>query len=222
MKKSAIKKSLYGALLIMTPLLLSSCLSGENQISSQVQVGLELQSIDDTVRAGQDSVIFERVRLILGKSYFLQSEGDTLFFNQNAQQVGITPQSANPVLLASGTFPPATYNQIKITIPKAPGSSPGVIDAAFVEGDTRYTLIVEGKYNGVAFTYKSERVFEFDRAFQPSITVPEYNESFGFLITNDVAGWFLSGNGLLDPREPSNSTEINDNISQLFSFDIPD
>lgn len=226
MKNLSIKNSLFCALLCITPLILSSCLSGgENQISSRVQVGLELQSLDDTLRAGQDSILIDNIRLILGESYLLESE-DSLFINrsESPSQIDFDEQSANPVLLARGAFPEGTYEQIKLTIPKAPTESSGLIrdHEDFVEGDIRYTLIVEGTYNGETFTYKSERVFEPEFPFQPAIEVPEFNQAFAFLITNDVAGWFLSGNGLLDPSNPDNSTEINDNIDQLFTIDIPE
>lgn len=223
MKNLSIKNSLFYAFLCIIPFILSSCLSGENQISSRVQVGLELQSLDDTLRSGQDSILIDNIRLILGKSYFLESE-DTLFINrgENPRQLSFDQQSANPVLLAGGTFPEGTYEQIKLTIPKAPTETSALIDEDFTNGDIRYTLIVEGTYNGEDFRYRSERVFEPEFALQPAITVPEFNQAFAFLISNDVEGWFLSGNGLLDPGNPDNSTEINDNIEQLFTIEIPE
>lgn len=223
MKNSITKKSIIFALLLITPLLISSCLSGESQVTSRVQVGLEMQNFDDTLRTGQDTLTVNNVRLILGASYFLNSNDDSLYFNQSARQVEFGgQQSQNPALLASGAFPEGAYSSITLTIPKAPEQTQAFIDEDFIEDGKRYTIIVQGELNSQPYTFKSERVFEPLFTFQPAIDVPQYNEAFGFLISSDVLGWFSGNSGILDPTNPDNSTQINDNIEQSFTIDAPE
>lgn len=219
--KSAIKKSIYIALLLITPILISSCLTSETQVTSQVQVGLELRNFNDTLRSGQDTLTIDNVRMILGTSYFINENGDSLFFNQSARQLEYASQTTNPLLLASGAFPEGSYSSISLTFPKAPAGFQGAIAPDFYENDKRYTLIVNGTINSESYTFKSERVFEPTFTFQPAIDVPQYNESFGFLVYSDVMSWFSGANGILDPREADNSTAINDNIEQSFAIDAP-
>ena len=83
-------------------------------------------------------------------------------------------------------------------------------------------MIISGNYNGEQFTYKSERDTTLTYPFNPAIEVPEFNQVFGFLITNDTSRWFFGPNGLLDPNDPQNSKEINDNIFQSFQIDLPE
>lgn len=220
MKKMNFKKIILGVFLFITPFVLMSCLSGENRVASQLQVGFEVTSFDDTLSAGQDTMMIETVRFILGDSFLVGgTDNDSLILNRQSRQVTFNQTSPNPLLLAGGGFPEGTYQQIALTIPKAPESGQ-LIDADFIDGDTRFTLIAEGTYNGSEFKYRSERPF--NPNFSINTTVPEFNQAFTFIISNDVAGWFLSGSGFLDPNDPDNSTEINDNIEQLFTIDIPE
>lgn len=215
------KKNILVAFLFIVPFALMSCLaSGPNQVSSQVQVGFELASFDDTLTAGQDTILFESVRFILGDSFFVGgTDTDSLIINRQPRQIDFELNSSNPLAIVGGGFPEGTYQQLAFSIPKAPESDP-LIDNDFVDGNTRFTLIAEGTYNGFPFTYRSERVFQV--SFSLNTTVPEFNQAFTFILSNDVRGWFLSGSGLLDPRDADNSKEINDNIEQLFTIDIPE
>ncbi len=114
-------------------------------------------------------------------------------------------------------IPAGTYDEIKFKIHQIQGSETPP-DPEFKEaGDSslRYSVIVKGTYNLEPFVYKSRKSAKQEIEFNPAITV-EANTPTSLTITVDPFSWFYKNNVLLNPSDPANVNDIDNNISQSF------
>lgn len=216
--KVALQKVLF---LIFISLLISSCLSDTgSQVQSRIQIGLRMDSIGDTVSAGDDILTFKNVQLIHGLSFFVRGE-ENLPISQQAQQFQFDGNSTNPqALLPVTIFPEGTYQEFNLQIPRAPEGNALIDPAFFADDGRRFTIVLNGTFNDSTFRYRSERIFEIPFEFDPDVSVPEFNTAFTFIISTDIRGWFSTGGqGFLDPRIDNNSTAINNNIGESFRIE---
>lgn len=92
-------------------------------------------------------------------------------------------------------------------------------DEADVEA---YALKITGTFDGSEFTYYYNEKLDLKFGLMPPVNFRnpfETIHTFRFMI--DYSGWFVSmDNEPLDPAEPLNRTEINDNIYHSFSLDL--
>ena len=196
-----------------------SCLnSGQQEQPDQVLVTFTFNNLNEEVSAGGDSLRILNLRFLVGPSYLIQGQTDSLALNLNTYQVSHRLLEDETKGLNSGTFnSDVVYNIFSFVIKQATGDETN-IDPAFVDGDAdseRYSMIIEGSYNGTEFTFKSTRNFAFDFPIdelqQESVTSLFYNLS----LSTDIRNWFLNsdGSGLLSPSLSSNRSQINDNIA---------
>lgn len=216
-----IKRSAFLAILLALPAIISSCINGSASTSfpSSVQIGMEVAYIDSIYKIGGDSIKVDKVRFIIGDSYFITSNTDSVFTTNQTGMVTFDAGTPNPGGIAGRPMPAATYQAFELNIPKAPTDNSSIDDDFVVDGK-RYTIIVEGSFNGDGFTYKSERVIQPSFTLMPPLQVPETNERYTYILSTDLRDWFLNSQTetLYDPRVSDNSTAINDNIEGAFSF----
>jgi len=198
---------------------LSGCLNDSgSQISSDISFGLQIDGFDSTLVASNDSVRIERMRFVYGNGTVVIN-GDTSTVLPSAAnwiQFGISQASNNPILMFRAN--PGTFHHFVLSIQKAPANNSN-IDPDFTE-NTRHSMIIEGKYNGSEFTYKSDRVFQIPLEIDPPVEVPDYNASYTFLISTSPRLWFINENGgFYNPSSAGDSTAINDNIQSAFSIE---
>lgn len=213
-------RSVFLTLLVALPLLVSSCVSNsETSFPSQVQLGMEVAYLDSTYKLNGDSIRVQEVRFIIGDSFFLTSNDDSVFTTNQTGMVTFDENTPNPGGITGRNFPAAVYEGFTLTIPKAPTNNQAIADD-FVTDGKRYTIIAEGTYNGESFKYKSERAIEPEFTLSPPLQVSETNERYTFLVRTDVRDWFTDNQSqqLYDPGVADNSTAINDNIEGGFSF----
>ena len=214
------------SVLIFVAFLLAGCLANNqaSQSPSTVQVNLELSNISaaNTIVAGDDQIIINRVRLLHGASFF-GTGLDSLFLLRNPQRPKVeefTSQSNNPALLVEGNLIEGTYQLLNIKFPAA-DSTDANIDPGFRNGGL-YSMLIEGSYNGESFTYNSTRSYEKIHNFSPALNVPEFDAAYIFLVSSDVADWFLAedGGSLLDPANSENSPIIDGNIAASLDISV--
>lgn len=206
----------------------SSCLdSSQPDQDNQLVLTLELTDINNEIVTGQDTINIAQLRFLYGETN-LRSNNDTLVVNENILQ--ITHQFTNDELkgLARGTFESdEIFNRLIFEIKKAEqsdtGSGSNFDEEAFIEGDSedqRFSMIINGAYNGNEFTYKSTRNFDFEFTIQIDSDGTAGSLLYSLPIRADVASWFTNdtGDGLLDPRVTDNASAINENIQQSFSL----
>jgi hypothetical protein len=168
--------------------------------------------------SGNDTLQVERVRFIYGDGAAVVN-GDTssvLSVPADWLQFGVSQNTGNfiPMFRAN----PGTYSSFVFSVQNAPVDNTN-IDPDFTE-ETEHSLIIEGKYNGLEFTYKSDRAFKVPLEFIPPIEVPDYNESYVFLITTSTRFWFNKfGGGFHNPAVSEDSTAIINNIENSFAIE---
>lgn len=199
-----------------------SCLTGsdQNQSANQLVLSLEFTSVNEEIIQG-DTVAIDTLRFLYGRTT-LQGANDTLLINDNTLQVTHGPTNDETKGLASGTFnADEVFTTLAFEIKQAEqsdtGSDSNFDEEAFIEGeseDQRYSMIINGSYNGNDFVYKSTRNFNFEFPIQDDSGGTQGNLFYNLPMKTDVTTWFLNeaGDGLLDPGVSENATAINDNI----------
>lgn len=139
-----------------------------------------------------------------GTTHQIRINPFVIYFNVNGAVITVT----------SGTVPPGNYSKIKFKLHK-PEDWETPPDPEFKEGTSgnlRYSFIIKGTYNGNNFVYKSRKsvniVVNFNRPVNFHTTTTNIT-----ILVNPLT-WF--NNGTLDPRDPSNEDEIDNNIKDSF------
>jgi len=118
---------------------------------------------------------------------------------------------------AIGNIPTGSYESIKFEIHKIEASET-LSDPEFREGtdaSLRYSVIVKGKYNTVPFIYKSRKSAKQDLKLETPVAVEE-NGIANLTITVDPFTWFAGSTNILDPADPANTNDIDNNIKESF------
>jgi len=118
---------------------------------------------------------------------------------------------------AIGNIPTGSYERIKFEIHKIEASET-LSDPEFREGtdeSLRYSVIVKGKYNTVPFIYKSRKSAKQDLKLETPVVVEE-NGIANLTITVDPFTWFADSTNTLDPTDPANENDIDNNIKESF------
>jgi hypothetical protein len=113
-------------------------------------------------------------------------------------------------------IPAGFYNELELKIEK-PKKNEDVDDPDFKDGSNRYSLVVNGVYNGQQFIFRSTEDFEIDVDMNPHLQIAE-GQNTVIAIDIDFEGWFRQSNGeILNPSDSRNKEQINKNIEDSFS-----
>jgi hypothetical protein len=115
---------------------------------------------------------------------------------------------------AVGNVPSGIYDRIRFRVHTLEDSETPP-DPEFKEGNLRYSVIVKGKYNSVPFVYKSKKSAHKDLKLEIPILVID-NSTANLTITVNPFNWFYKDNVLLDPNDPANENDIDNNIKHSF------
>lgn len=126
------------------------------------------------------------------------------------------PTDGSPFEITHVDIPRGFYDELELDI-KKPESKVELNDPEFRDGSGSYSLVVKGTFNGVDFTYRSDKDFEFEADINPHLEIRSGQTSV-IALTMDFEGWFKGDNdGFLDPNDSRNTKQINDNIKDSFS-----
>lgn len=124
-----------------------------------------------------------------------------LFLNLNLEVTTIT----------SAMIPAGTYDKIKFYVHKL-NSNEILPDPEFADSNGRYSVIVKGTYLGERFVYKSTKSAHQILQFSNVVQISPTNLSNNVTLKVKPYIWFINDGVYLDPRIPSNSNEIDNNI----------
>jgi len=116
-------------------------------------------------------------------------------------------------------IPSGTYKRVSFRLHK-PENSETVLDSDFVEGtggNQRFSVVVQGSYDGINFTYKSRRTANQHVDIEPPIVITDTVTFVNVTMLVDVNSWFMdSDSTMLNPSDSSNFTEIDNAIVRSF------
>lgn len=114
--------------------------------------------------------------------------------------------------IGSGYIPVGTYDKIKFEVHKLSDNEP-IPDPDFADGNLRFSVVAKGAFNGVRFTYKSDKSAKQKLNFPNALIVTETMSNITLQIKPYL--WFFdSNNQFLDPINESNRSEIDNNIKE--------
>lgn len=181
--------------------------------------GLIQKITDDTITLDTVKILLRDVKL----KYETESEEDISNDVSDEVSVKVGPFIAylnlNGVTtdFAVSNIPAGTYNKVKFKIHKIEASEMPP-DPEFEEGDDnslRYSVIVKGIYNSNPFIYKSRKSVHQKIELENPLVI-EPNTFTNLTITVDPSTWFIKDNMILDPTDPANENDIDNNIKDSF------
>ena len=194
--------------------LFSACDTAETTNST---VSLSFHSSQPLAKVADDTIELDTVKILLRDIKIKNQAGN----NEPNLKVGpfvvYLDLSGMTTDFAIGDIPSGLYDRIRFRVHKIEDSETPP-DAEFKEGnnsDLRYSVIVKGKYNSEDFIYKSRKSAHQDLKLETPIEVDE-NEIANLTITVDPFSWFSDGTTLLDPTDPANENDIDNNIKDSF------
>ncbi len=215
----------YKLLAVLTVIvLLTACDSAEN---TGGVVALNIGPGSSTLaKTTNDSLILSEVKILLRDIKLEKEDGEDF---ESDSSKGENDQDeyvkAGPFVVhlnlngittdfVVSNIPAGVYDEIKFKLHQIEGSEIPP-DPEFKDGDERYSVIVKGSYNSIPFVYKSKKSANQELEFEPPISIIE-NTATSLTITVNPNTWFYKNNLLLDPSDPSNESEINNNIEKSF------
>jgi len=191
---------------------LSSCKeSGVNSANQNGSISLVAQNI-----GGQDNsvIIIESAKVLLEKVQ-LQNSSESVTVNQGPYVVQINLLGTlNEIALAP--LPPGTYDRVNFKIHKHNPNEP-VLDPDFGTEGVGFSAVIAGTYNGESFVYKSPKTAVQHVVIDPPLFIPEGIEfPVNVTLVCDPARWFVKNGEILDPRDPDNQNDIDNNIKDSF------
>ncbi len=113
-------------------------------------------------------------------------------------------------LIDQAIIPAGTYDKIRFMIHKLGDTEP-IPDPDFADSLGRYSVIVKGTYAGVDFVYKSDKSAHQKLSSSNSIVIgPSSTTSVTLKVKPYI--WFIKNFIYLDPRDPNNRNDIDNNI----------
>lgn len=175
---------------------------------------------NDTITLDSVKILIRDVKLKYETEY---DEGNNHQSDNDEVSVKVGPfivylnLDGTTTIFAVNSIPEGTYNEVKFKIHKIEASEIPP-DPEFREGDDnslRYSVIVKGIYDGQPFVYKSRKSAHQKIILNTPIVI-EPNTTTNLTIVVDPSTWFIKGGGVLNPNDPENRNDIDNNIKDSF------
>ncbi len=167
----------------------------------------------DSLELGGGLLILERARVAVSEIEFEGSghpgEGEDEREAELGAAVVDLALDGSQTAVAASDVQAGSYHTVGLEIRVGGGSG-----AAFGDfgGDAPASILVDGTYDGAAFTYRSEVHPEVEFPIDPPVEVTAGGEA-AVGVTFDVAAWFVDADGgVLDPTDVANRGIIEANI----------
>jgi hypothetical protein len=191
-------------------------------VSLSFSSGSNLQKVNQDVQLTEVKILLKDIKL--GKESDSKSGGENGDDDSNYENVKEGPFVVSLNLTGTTTdfavsnLPAGIYDKLKFEIHK-PGGSEVPPDPDFKDGDDnslRYSVVVKGTIDGNSFVYKSKKSAHQHIRFEPPLEVID-NTNTNLTITVDPNTWFYEDGMFLDPNDPANENDIDNNIKDSFN-----
>jgi hypothetical protein len=173
----------------------------------------------DTLILGGDVLVITSAKILIRdiKLNVANGSDSTNFkvgpFVMNLDLTAGTATSVN--LLTTAFIPEGNYDRIKFEIHKV-GDNETPPDPEFVDANGRYSVIANGTFNGVPFTYKSKKSAHQFLVMPNSIVVTSSGKTNVTLSVKPYSWFVFNSVAILDPSNSNNENVIDNNIKDSF------
>ncbi|NBC65673.1 MAG: hypothetical protein GVY07_08495 [Bacteroidetes bacterium] len=209
-------------LLLFASALLAGCdvTSTSDSSPSEVQVQMQVNTGQTTAKssasgsANQASAIINSVKLYIDEMELESTGEDSLDFEIEDVIVDL-PLDGSPLVLTQQLIPSGLYDEFELEV-ETPDEEVPVNDTDFRDSTGDYSVVVRGTFSGEDFMFRSEEDFELELDLNPALEITE-NDGSTLVVNVNVSDWFTGSAGEdLDPNDPSNLEQINENIEASF------
>jgi hypothetical protein len=185
---------------------------------------------NDTVVVGTDTIVLTEVKLVLREIEMKRVNTPACTGGDECEKfetgpvlvsLPLTPGAQQQFALTD--VPAASYNEIEFDIHKPDDGDPD--DQAFIAANPDFENIsirVRGTYNGTSFEFTTDLNVEQELPLSPALVVAD-GTSTNVTIFVNLPTWFVVGGVLVDPADPGNSDQIEENIkNSIEAFEDPD
>jgi len=121
--------------------------------------------------------------------------------------------------VAVSEVPEGRYDEVEFDVHK-PEDNETPPDTDFKigdSGDERFSVIIQGTFDGEDFLYRSNENMEQEIELASPLVIEENQENLNVTMTVDISKWFVDENGNpLDPTNPDNRNSIDESIEGSF------
>ncbi|MBK8551978.1 MAG: hypothetical protein IPL53_13285 [Ignavibacteria bacterium] len=202
--------------LIVTIMIIAAGITGCSDDSSTTptqanNLSFSSMSSADSVGDLQGALVLDTVKILIKEIKLNVANNNQDSSNFKTGPFVLFLNLSAPVnVISAGIIPDGLYDKIKFEVHKL-NDNEAVPDPEFADSNGRYSVIVKGRYLGNNFIYKSTKSAHQILQFPDSVQVTSANLTNITLIVKPYI-WFIENNAYLDPREPSNSNDTDNNI----------
>ncbi len=183
----------------------------DDQSTNPAQENAELSSYGSSVVTdGGDTLLLDTVKVLLKNIKFNAAQSNDSSNFKTGPFVIFMNFSNTVTLMTSAQVPDGSYDKIKFEIHKLEDSETPP-DPEFVSGSERYSVIVKGFFNGSYFVYKSSKSAHQILNFPSNVSYSSVAKT-NVTIKAEPYKWFYKNGVLLDPGNPANRNDIDNNI----------
>ena len=174
-------------------------------------LSFSVTSSADSIGDSQNILILDTVKILLKEIKLNVANA-----NQDSTNFKVGPfvlfldLSSSVNFISSALIPAGSYDKIKFEVHKL-NDNEAVPDPEFADANGRYSVIVKGWYLGNYFVYKSTKSAHQKLSFPTAISITsDYISNVTMIVKPYI--WFIENGIYIDPRDPVNSNDIDNNI----------
>lgn len=202
------KLTLAGLTLILITVTFLSC--SDSGVTPNDNLEFSITSNKDLTDNPADSLILDTVKVLIKDIKLnVSQKTDSTNFKTGSFVLFLNLNSTINTI-STGMIPAGTYDKVKFEIHKLEDNEP-VPDPEFKDSLGRYSIVVKGKYNSLPFVYKSDPSVHQKLSFPGNLVISSSGKSNITLKISPYI-WFYKNNLLLNPNDPGNKNDIDNNI----------
>lgn len=188
-----------------------SCGDSSTTAPSVNNLSLSTMSSTDSIGDSQNFFVLDTVKILVKdvKLDLASSSEDSSDFKVGPFVISLN-MSTNVNYISSTIIPVGIYEKIKFEVHKLQDAE-AIPDPEFADGNGRYSVIVKGWYFGNHFVYKSSKSAHQILHFPATLPVAIASLTNITMVVSPYI-WFIKNGVYLDPRDPANMNDIDNNI----------
>jgi hypothetical protein len=188
---------------------------GNSTVTSPAANNLSLSTMSSTDSIGdsQNYFVLDTVKILLKdiKLDLASSSEDSSDFKVGPFVIFLN-MNTNVNFISSALIPVGVYEKIKFEVHKLEDIE-AIPDPEFADANGRYSVIIKGWYYGNYFVYKSSKSAHQILHFPATLPVAVATLTNITLVVRPYI-WFIKNGVYLDPRDPANMNDIDNNIKE--------